>query len=136
MSTDTNSPSKKRTLPGPKFQEAVEKISCDLISEGKNVRGLVRIDGKQYVSTGGSGTGHGGWETVSLAEVVPISQYRGKLMPLNYQQYHKAARAGKSEGQYKGYKGQIIRHLYIDFVCVRETQTYYCAEEGKQQELF
>jgi len=120
-------------VPGPKFDEMIEKISCQSIAEGKNSP-TVKFGGKTFVITSAAGTGTGYyWESVGGYEVVPEALYLGDLVPMKYQVHFGAVLDGKRP---RSYNGLLLTADGKPFVCIGEKISFKPSLEGKQIDLF
>ncbi len=90
------------------LEDELRKVcSCELISEGKSIRGTIHHQNREYVITGFLGNGRLGVEFFFAVEVVDVSLYRGSITPLERGSHLAQADRGLRE---RSYVGMIIKY--------------------------
>lgn len=92
-----------------KYKTMAKLYSSVEIMERKSIKGIMRIEGNDYVITGGWGNGKGGLDEQHGERIIPEADYTGSLKLLDYGEQWVDVANGNRERSYKGmrifYKG-------------------------------
>ena len=95
---------KKIVLSQPQFDLFTKKYVAHQLGGPKGPSKSVIFQNKRLLVVGLTGSGLKGYKTIDAHEIVPVSQYRGKLKPLGYSAHWSAVNKGKRARCYTGMK--------------------------------
>jgi len=108
--------------------------SCQQLSEGGDITNIVRYMGKMMVVSG-TVSQHHNCVSATMFTIVPYADYKGKSVPLTYNQCEELISTGKRE---RGYGGLIIKYKSLRYVMCEEIlfEPDPTLNNGKQLDLF
>ena len=116
----------------PKLRELYEMNSCGYLDDDK-VKGIVRVNRKEYVTTGSCSSHVEGIIYVMGNEIVDLVNYTDAIEPAYCHAHELGVRNGVRE---RGYWGRIANFKDRTIVLIGERVTFKCSGSGEQLNLF
>lgn len=114
------------------FKQMDDLVSCDRISNSKDVSGTIFHLNTEYVITGSLSSGLYGVSCYWGNQVIDLNFYDGQLKPLKYAQHWLEVSAGLRA---RGYSGMLVTYKGRKLVMLNEVE-FKCHYQVKQLELF